>query len=167
MTIERENEGASVASSGARAVRIPILLSHRQPLVTLAHADVGGPARRLREVVSSISQLSWRPPPLPNDPAFGSSFVLVAAGSSAAGMSICISSIVVYPARASHAARAYVYVEERRGGAWLPSKARPFLLVQCPRLPADTWFVEVPPPCAQIRPTARSRFAPPSRRPLR
>lgn len=156
-------EGPPVITSHPSPARIPILLSHRQPVVTLAHADVGGPARRLREVAPALTQLSWCPPHVPSDRALGSSFVLVSAGSCAAGVGISVSSIVVYPARAGQAARAYIYVEERRRGAWLPSKARPFMLLQCPRLPDDAWFVEVPPAPAQSRKAARP-LAPPSRR---
>jgi hypothetical protein len=114
------------------------------PLVTVARADVGGPRARHRRVASLPSELPFLPAGLRIEAALGASWVLVSAGASPPGTTIGISSIVVYPARAGRDAHAYIYVEERRGEPYIVERARPFHLVQCPRLPADVRFVEIP-----------------------
>lgn len=122
-----------------------VLRSQSLPLLVLAQADVGGPGRRHRAVASGLGQLPWAPAGLHVEPWPESSLLLVSAGATEAGTTIALSSVVLYPARPGAEACAFVYVEERSARSWLSARARPFQIVLCPRLPADTRFVEVSP----------------------
>jgi hypothetical protein len=120
-----------------------VLTSEARPFATVVLSDFDGPRVRRREVLREDPLPGWVRCFVPRVPT-SETIVAIAGGRVRGASTTRIRSIIVYPARESVPAIAYIYVEESLTGARVAGGSAPFHVARCSALPERVRFVEVP-----------------------